>query len=166
MVTLKVAFWICLFLVFYTYLGYGVLLWILVRLKRFIKGKPQKPILPSKEDLPEVTLMICAYNEQDIVDIKMENTRQITYPKLHVVWVTDGSNDATNDYLAKYPDVQVIFSPERRGKTAALNHGLSEIKDELVVMTDANTMLNPTSILRLYAASWTRRWLAWLERKE
>ena len=149
MVTLKVAFWICLFLVFYTYLGYGILLWILVRLKRFIKGKPQKPILPSKEDLPEVTLMICAYNEQDIVDIKMENTRQITYPKLHVVWVTDGSNDATNDYLAKYPDVQVIFSPERRGKTAALNHGLSEIKDELVVMTDANAMLNPTSILEI-----------------
>lgn len=149
MVTLKVAFWICLFLVFYTYLGYGILLWILVRLKRFVKGKPPKSILPSKEDLPEVTLMICAYNEQDIVDIKMENTRQITYPKLHVVWVTDGSNDATNDYLAKYPDVQVIFSPERRGKTAALNHGLSEIKDELVVMTDANTMLNPTSILEI-----------------
>lgn len=146
MVTLKVAFWICLFLVFYTYLGYGILLWILVRLKRFIKGKPQKPILPSKEDLPEVTLMICAYNEQDIVDIKMENTRQITYPKLHVVWVTDGSNDATNEHLAKYPDVQVIYSPERRGKTAALNHGLGEVKDELIVMTDANTMLNPEAI--------------------
>ena len=146
MVTLKVIFWICLFLVFYTYLGYGILLWVLVRVKRLLKGKATKPQLPSEEERPEVTLMICAYNEQDIVDIKMENTRQITYPKLHVVWVTDGSNDSTNDFLAKYPDVQVIYSPERRGKTAALNHGLGEVKDELVVMTDANTMLNPASI--------------------
>ena len=149
MVTLKVIFWICLALVFYTYLGYGILLWVLIRLKRLFKGKPEKAQLPPENELPEVTLMICAYNEQDIVDIKMENTHQITYPKLHVVWVTDGSNDATNDYLAKYPDVQVIFSPERRGKTAALNHGLGEVTDELVVMTDANTMLNPESITEI-----------------
>ena len=149
MVTLKVIFWICLALVFYTYLGYGILLWVLIRLKRLFKGKPEKAQLPIENELPEVTLMICAYNEQDIVDIKMENTHQITYPKLHVVWVTDGSNDATNDHLAKYPDVQVIFSPERRGKTAALNHGLGEVTDELVVMTDANTMLNPESITEI-----------------
>ncbi len=149
MVTTKVIFWICLALVFYTYLGYGILLWGLIRLKRLFKGRPEKAQLPPEAELPEVTLMICAYNEQDIVDIKMENTHQITYPKLHVVWVTDGSNDATNDYLAKYPDIQVIFSPERRGKTAALNHGLGEITDELVVMTDANTMLNPESITEI-----------------
>lgn len=146
MTILKVLFWICLFIVFYTYIGYGILLWLLVRVKRIFKGKPHKTPLPSDEELPEVTLMICAYNEQDIVDIKMENTRQISYPKLHVVWVTDGSNDSTNDLLAKYHDVEVVYSPERRGKTAALNHGLSLVKDELIVMTDANTMLNPESI--------------------
>ena len=146
MITLKVLFWFCLILVFYTYIGYGILLWILVCIKQIVWGKPQKRQLPPDDGLPDVTLMICAYNEQDIVDAKMENTHQITYPKLHVVWVTDGSNDATNDYLAKYSDVQVIFSPERRGKTAALNHGLGLVKDEIVVMTDANTMLNPESI--------------------
>lgn len=146
MTTLKVIFWFCLFLVFYTYIGYGILLWLLVQIKRLFKGKPQKRELPADDQLPDVTLMICAYNEQDIVDFKMENTHQITYPKLHVVWVTDGSNDSTNDLLAKYHDVQVIYSPERRGKTAALNHGLSTVKDELIVMTDANTMLNPEAI--------------------
>lgn len=146
MLTLKVLFWICLILVFYTYIGYGILLWLLVSAKRLICGKPVKRELPADDELPEVTLMICAYNEQDIVDIKMENTRQITYPKLKVVWVTDGSNDQTNDYLSKYHDVEVIYSPERRGKTAALNHGLGLVKSELVVMTDANTMLNPESI--------------------
>lgn len=146
MIALKIAFWICLILVFYTYIGYGMLLWVLVNIKRLIYGKQRKRELPPDNELPEVTLMICAYNEQDIVDSKMENTRQIKYPKLKVVWVTDGSNDHTNDYLAKYHDVEVIYSPERRGKTAALNHGLSLVKSELVVMTDANTMLNPESI--------------------
>ena len=146
MIALKTAFWICLILVFYTYIGYGMLLWVLVSIKRLIYGRQKKRELPPDNELPEVTLMICAYNEQDIVDFKMENTRQIKYPKLKVVWVTDGSNDHTNDYLAKYHDVEVIYSPERRGKTAALNHGLSLVKSELVVMTDANTMLNPESI--------------------
>ena len=146
MIALKIAFWICLILVFYTYIGYGMLLWVLVSIKRLIYGKQKKRELPPDNELPEVTLMICAYNEQDIVDSKMKNTRQIKYPKLKVVWVTDGSNDHTNDYLAKYHDVEVIYSPERRGKTAALNHGLSLVKSELVVMTDANTMLNPESI--------------------
>lgn len=146
MIALKIVFWICLILVFYTYIGYGMLLWVLVNIKRLIYGKHKKRELPPDNELPEVTLMICAYNEQDIVDSKMENTRQIKYPKLKVVWVTDGSNDHTNDYLAKYHDVEVIYSPERRGKTAALNHGLSLVKSELVVMTDANTMLNPESI--------------------
>ena len=146
MLTLKVLFWICLILVFYTYLGYGMLLWLLVSVKRLVYGKPKKQELPTDDELPEVTLMICAYNEQDIVESKMENTHQIDYPKLKVVWVTDGSNDQTNDYLAKYHDVEVIYSPERRGKTAALNHGLALVQSELVVMTDANTMLNPESI--------------------
>ena len=146
MLTLKVLFWICLILVFYTYLGYGMLLWLLVSIKRLVYGKPKKQELPTGDELPEVTLMICAYNEQDIVESKMENTHQIDYPKLKVVWVTDGSNDLTNDYLAKYHDVEVIYSPERRGKTAALNHGLALVQSELVVMTDANTMLNPESI--------------------
>lgn len=146
MIALKIAFWICLILVFYTYIGYGMLLWVLVSIKRLIYGRQKKRELPPDNELPEVTLMICAYNEQDIVDFKMENTRQIKYPKLKVVWVTDGSNDHTNDYLAKFHDVEVIYSPERRGKTAALNHGLSLVKSELVVMTDANTMLNPESI--------------------
>ncbi len=149
MLILKIAFWTCIVLVFYTYIGYGILLWILVSIKRLIFGKPEKKELPPYNELPEVTLMICAYNEQDIVDLKMENTQQITYPKLKVVWVTDGSNDQTNDYLAKYHDVEVIYSPERRGKTAALNHGLALIKSELVVMTDANTMLNPESVLEI-----------------
>jgi cellulose synthase/poly-beta-1,6-N-acetylglucosamine synthase-like glycosyltransferase len=80
--------------------------------------------------------------------MKMENIRQLDYPsdKLHIMWVTDGSSDNTNEYLKAYPEVQVVYSPERRGKTAALNHGISQVKSEITVMTDANTLVNCEAI--------------------
>lgn len=148
MVALKIFFWMGVFLVFYTYIGYGMLLWVLVKMKRFVKGKAVKAALPADEDLPDVTFMVCAYNEQDVVDMKMENTLQFDYPhdKLHIMWVTDGSTDATNDHLSRYPGVEIVFSPERKGKTAALNHGISMVKTDLTIMTDANTMVNPEAV--------------------
>ena len=149
MVALKTAFWICAFLVFYTYLGYGMLLWLLVRLKRIVSGKAVRKALPADDaELPEVTFMVCAYNEQDVVDMKMKDIHQLDYPKdkLHITWVTDGSSDDTNERLKAYPDVEIIFSPERKGKTAALNHGLSMVKSDITIMTDANTMVNTGAI--------------------
>ena len=144
MLLLKVLFWICLFIVFYTYLGYGMLLWLIIRIKRLVKGKPTPTPMPTDEQLPTMTLMICAYNEQDVVAEKMENTRALDYPKdkFRVMWVTDGSNDRTNELLAAYPEVDIVYSPERRGKTAALKHGLREVKTQYVAFTDANTMIN------------------------
>ncbi len=148
MLILKILFWALLFLVFYTYIGYGILLFIIIRLKRLIKGKPKEPVLLPDEDLPTITLMICAYNEEEVVAEKMANTLALDYPKdkFRIMWVTDGSNDHTNELLAAYPEVDVIFSPERRGKTAALKHGLRELKTRYVAFTDANTMINSGAI--------------------
>ncbi|MGM9732513.1 MAG: glycosyltransferase family 2 protein [Prevotella sp.] len=140
-------FWVCLAIVFYTYLGYGIVLYLLVLAKRlFTKAKPQADI--PDECLPAVTLMVCAYNEEDIIKEKMNNTRQLDYPKdrLRLMWVTDGSTDSTNNLLAEYEDVKVVYSPERRGKTAALKHGIKEVDTEIVIMTDANTMINAGAI--------------------
>ena len=148
MTTLKILFWICLVICIYTYVGYGVLLYLLVLLKRMVKGKPKQIELPEDSQLPDVAFMVCAYNEQDVVEMKMQNIHKLDYPKdkLHVVWVTDGSSDNTNEYLKAYPEVEVIYSPERRGKTAALNHGLSMVTSDITVMTDANTMVNREAI--------------------
>lgn len=140
-------FWLCMAIVVYTYVGYGILLYLLVFVKRLAtKAKPLADITDDR--LPEVTLMVCAYNEEDIIAEKMDNTRRLDYPsdRLHLVWVTDGSNDNTNVLLSAYPEVKVIYSPERRGKAAALKHGIKEIDTEIVMMTDANTMLNPEAV--------------------
>ncbi|MBQ6379110.1 MAG: glycosyltransferase family 2 protein [Prevotella sp.] len=148
MLTLKILFWACLLIVFYTYIGYGILLYILIRLKRLFKGKPLKTALLSDGELPTMTLMICAYNEEDVVAEKMENTLALDYPKdkFRIMWVTDGSNDRTNELLGAYPEVDVVFSPERKGKTAALKHGLRELQTRYVAFTDANTMINPGAL--------------------
>lgn len=148
MTTLKILFWICLIICIYTYVGYGVLLYLLVLLKRMVKGKPKQMELPEDSQLPDVAFMVCAYNEEDVVEMKMQNIHELDYPKekLHVIWVTDGSSDNTNEYLEAYPEVEVIYSPERRGKTAALNHGLSMVTSDITVMTDANTMVNREAI--------------------
>ena len=144
MLTLKILFWATLLIVFYTYIGYGILLYIIIRLKRLLKEAPLQPAMPADEDLPTMTLMICAYNEEDVVEEKMANTLALDYPKdkFRIMWVTDGSNDRTNELLKAYPEVDIVFSPERKGKTAALKHGLRELKTRYAAFTDANTMIN------------------------
>ena len=140
-------FWLCLAIVVYTYVGYGLILYLLVFIKRLaIKAKPLADI--TDDCLPEVTLMVCAYNEEDIISEKMSNIHSLDYPadRLHLVWVTDGSTDNSNSILSAYPDVKIVFSPERRGKSAALKHGIKEVSTEIVMMTDANTMLNPGAV--------------------
>ncbi|MGL4327893.1 MAG: glycosyltransferase family 2 protein [Tannerellaceae bacterium] len=142
---MKVLFWLLLFLVFYTYIGYGILLWIMVKIKKVIV-QPNNLSLP--DPLPDVTLLIAAYNEQDIVSDKMINCDSLDYPKdkLHIVWVTDGTTDNTNALLAQYPNVTVLFEPARKGKTAALNRAVPYIKTSYSIFTDANTMLNKQAI--------------------
>ena len=148
MATVKVLFWLCLFIVLYTYVGYGLLLWVLLKLKRLFRGAPVEPPMLTDDEVPFMTLMICAFNEEDIIAEKMENIRQLSYPreKLCIMWVTDGSTDGSNALLSQYPEVTLVFSPERRGKAAAMQHGLRENRAPFVVFTDANTMLNPDAM--------------------
>lgn len=145
---MKIAFWIGAFIVIYTYLGYGIILYFLVKIKE--RFKPVQDV-PFTEDYPEITLLIAAFNEESVVAEKMINCRALNYPegKLKFFWITDGSNDKTNELLAEYPEVRVLHQPERQGKTAALNRALDYIETPLVAFTDANTMLNENAILEM-----------------
>lgn len=140
-----ILFWLLLFLVFYTYIGYGMLLWVLVKIKEIIKP-PHK--VEELNEYPHVTLLIAAYNEEDIVDSKMQNTLELDYPKdkFHIVWVTDGSNDNTVNKLNSYSEVKVLHDPQRNGKTAAINRAMPFIDTPIVIFTDANTMINKEAI--------------------
>lgn len=145
MTTLVVIFWIAAFVVFYTYLGYGMILYILVKIKERFRPRYRFEL---PDDLPEVTLLIAAYNEEAIVEQKMRNCRELNYPKnrLHIFWITDGTTDSTNELLAQYKDITILFEPKRGGKTAALNRSIGYITTPLIVYTDANTMLNADAV--------------------
>lgn len=145
---LVILFWISIFIVFYTYIGYGLVLFICIKLKaRFFP----KPKTKTFSELPEITLLIAAYNEEEVIEAKMENCRGLNYPKdkLRIMWVTDGSTDHTNQKLSAYSDVIICYQPERRGKTAALNHGMQAVTTPFTVFTDANTMLNSEALYEI-----------------
>ncbi len=148
MTALKITFWILLFIVFYAYIGYGILLFILIKIKR-MAGRSKAEFKTGYE--PEVTLFIAAYNEKDFVAEKLKNSLELDYPreKLHMVWVTDGSDDGTPDVLKQYPGVEVHHLPQRNGKIGAMNRGMQFVKTPVVVFCDANTMLGRESIRRI-----------------
>ena len=151
MITLKILFWLFLFIVFYAYLGYGLLLFIIIKLKRFFnRGKKKTPVSDYE---PEVTLFVAAYNEKDYVDAKVKNSLELEYPhdKVRQVWVTDGSNDGTPEILRKYADqgVEVYHEDARGGKIGAMNRGLQFVKTPIVIFSDGNTMLGKESIRRI-----------------
>lgn len=151
MAFVEILFWVAVAVVVYTYVGYGIILWMMVKVKEWFI-KPVTLPHPTDEELPEMTLFITAYNEEQVVDEKMANCLDLDYPreKLHIVWCTDGSNDHTVERLGCWPQATVLHTPERKGKSAAMNRGLQFVHTPLVAFTDANTMLNKAS-LRLIA---------------
>lgn len=136
-------------LVFYTYLGYGIVLFVLLQIKRLFTRKKQ--LILTNDELPHITLLVAAYNEEDYVAKKVENTRSLDYPseKLHQIWVTDGSNDRTPQLLSAYSDVTVLHKSERAGKIAAMNRAVKFVKTPIVVFSDANTLLGHESLRRI-----------------
>ncbi len=151
MITLKIIFWIFLFIIFYTYVGYGIILYLLVRIKRFLNKN--KSYSKEKDYEPEVTLFVAAYNEKDYVDEKVANSLSLEYPteKVKQVWITDGSNDGTPDLLRKYSKqgVEVYHEDARGGKIGAMNRGMAFVKTPIVIFSDGNTFLGKESIRRI-----------------
>jgi cellulose synthase/poly-beta-1,6-N-acetylglucosamine synthase-like glycosyltransferase len=149
MTALEIVFWVFFFLIFYAYLGYGILLYLLVKIKESVFGR--KAVPPDDSHEPLVTLFVAAYNERDFIEAKMNNSYALDYPKEKVryVWVTDGSDDGTPDILRTYDGVEVHHQPERAGKIAAMNRGMQFVTTPIVIFSDGNTMLGKESIRRI-----------------
>ena len=139
---IQMLFWVFFFIVFYTYLGYGMLIWLLNRVKRYFSKKLPATGVANFE--PPVALVIAAYNEEEYIEDKIKNTLALDYPqaKLGVYFVTDGSTDNTSLIIQKYPQFRLLHQPERNGKAAAINRAMTFVKEPYVVFCDANTALN------------------------
>lgn len=144
-------FFVSLLICVYTYLGYGFVIWLLVKIKEYRTGFQPFAPLEDKKDWPAVTLLIAAYNEADILVEKLKNCFELDYPEgqLQLLFITDGSNDQSADLLAAEKRILHLHEPIRRGKIAAVKRAMQYVHTDYVVFTDANTFLNPMSIKRL-----------------
>jgi cellulose synthase/poly-beta-1,6-N-acetylglucosamine synthase-like glycosyltransferase len=141
----KFLFFLSLGIVFYSYIGYGVIVLLLVKLKHLFYN----PRAMTPDDFePEVTLVVAAFDEADFIDEKIRNSLALDYPagKLHWIFITDGSGDRTPDIIKNYPQILLLHLPERRGKVAAMNRAIQFVETPYVIFSDANTLLNPLCV--------------------
>ncbi len=141
---MPVIFWILATVIFFTYAGYPILLYLLSFFKK-------KKTIKITDDLPSVCIVIAAYNEEVMMEKKLMNTFAQEYPVqlLQVIVITDGSTDATAAIASSFSNVLVLHEPQRKGKAAAINRAVAFAKNEIIVLTDANSFLQEGALKEL-----------------
>ncbi len=139
---------ISIFIIFYSYLGYVLI--VLVFNKLLLKNKES---LEGKKQvhLPSLTLLVAAYNEEDCIEEKVLNSLSLEYPKnlLKILFITDGSTDKTNKIIQEYPNIILLHEKTRNGKIAATKRAMKFVDSEIVVFSDANTTINSDALLKI-----------------
>lgn len=143
----EILLWGAIALIGYTYLGYGVLIGALARLR----PRPWR----NTYDLPRVTLVIAAYNEAAVIGARLANALALDYPpeRLEILVVADGCTDGTEAVVRglREPRVRLLARPVRAGKVNALNAAIPLAQGEIVVGSDANCFFAPDCLRRLVA---------------
>lgn len=131
-----IIFWLCVLFVLYVYAGYPLLLFVLARFRR------AAPVYPAST--PGVTLLISAYNEEQVIAEKLENSLALDYPRdqLQIIVAADGSDDGTTHIARSYAGrgVELVHDLARRGKTSAINHAMTTARHDVVLFSDANNL--------------------------
>lgn len=145
MILQETLFWVSLFIVFYAFLGYGLVLFFLVKLKLYFASSKASGI---SDFTPAVSLVIPCYNESDIIREKVLNSLTLDYgkDKLRLYFITDGSTDNFREVLDEFPEVTLLHEDRRGGKTAAENRAMKWVNTPIVIFSDANTLLNKDAV--------------------
>lgn len=153
---MKFIFWFSLFMILYAYFGYAIALWLIDVYQRLFKGKrfsalsesPQ--ILQSEESLPRVSFIITAYNEEQRITQKIENSIAQDYPagRLEIIIASDCSSDRTDEIVLNNADkgIKLVRAPERKGKENAQMHAVQAATGDILVFSDVATILKPDAI--------------------
>ena len=138
----EIFFLLSLLLIIYAYAGYPLILLVVVRFRDFS--------LKREDICPTVSVIIAVYNGEKVIRGKLENTLSMNYPKekLQVIVASDCSTDKTQEIIMKYRHrgVNLLVLPERQGKTTAENRAIKEALGEILVFTDASTLLEKDAI--------------------
>ena len=142
---LHAIFWGSGLILMYTYVGYPLVLRLLVRKRRYAPPQAQ-----DSSRLPSISFLVCACNEEPVIERKLRNCLELDYPtdKLSFIFVADGSTDRTDEILRRYEStrIRVLIRPERMGKINALKAGFRLCDYDLIVFSDANTFYRPEAL--------------------
>jgi cellulose synthase/poly-beta-1,6-N-acetylglucosamine synthase-like glycosyltransferase len=156
---LTLTFWVSCGVIFYTFLIYPIILLCLAGAQQlfsdlgFVIRRRTRRSEISDDDLPFVSLVFAAYNEEQVIAGKMDNCALIEYPadRLEIIMGCDGCSDRTAELArSRQPkNVRIIEYTQRRGKPTTLNSLVAEAAGGIVVFSDANTALEPGAIRTL-----------------
>lgn len=145
-IILDIIFAICLAVLLYTFIGYPVFVFLV---SRFFPGKP----IRRSHFEPFVTVLITAYNEEQDIRAKLENTLKIDYPTdlLEILVASDGSTDRTDEIIGEFKDRGVrLFRQEGRvGKTITQNNAVEQAAGEIILFSDATTMYSRDVLVKM-----------------
>ena len=146
MIIIQILFCLFVFLILYSYLFYPVLLMILSKFWK--KTKPN-----FTDVLPAVSMIISAYNEEKVIQAKIDNCLALDYPsdRLEIIFASDGSDDRTNGIVRKFCGRGIVLYDykQRRGKVNVLNETIGRAQNDIIIFSDANTMFEPAAIKNL-----------------
>lgn len=139
---MELLFWISLAAILYPYAGYPALL----RLLHPLVGRP----VAKAPCMPDVTLVVSAYNEGANIRQKLANTLALDYPpeKLEIIAASDASTDETDRIIGEFAGrgITHLRLPERGGKVACQNAAIARARGEILVFSDARIMLSRNSL--------------------
>jgi cellulose synthase/poly-beta-1,6-N-acetylglucosamine synthase-like glycosyltransferase len=140
---LGTAFWVSSGLLVYTQVGYPLLLAGVSRLRRPRRSEPLR-------DTPDVSLVVAAYNEAEVIEDKVRNARELDYPgeRLEVIVSSDGSTDDTVE-RAERAGADVVLDNPRGGKIRAQDAAVRRARGSIVAFSDANARWEPDALRRL-----------------
>jgi len=148
-----IVFWVSAILIVYAHVGYPVALAVLVWIRgRVLDGEAGKLDSVPDEELPSVSLLIPAYDEEEVIAAKIANALALDYPreKLQIVVASDGSSDATAT-RAREAGADLVLDLAPGGKVAALNSAAELASGEMLAFSDANSVWEPGALRRLLA---------------
>jgi cellulose synthase/poly-beta-1,6-N-acetylglucosamine synthase-like glycosyltransferase len=142
---LEIVFWVAVGLIVYAHLGYPLLLRALVALFGERGGAPN-----SGGELPRVSLIIPAHDEELVIERKLADARALDHPSelLEVIVASDGSSDRTVE-LARSAGADLVLDLPRGGKVAALNAAVRKASGEILAFSDANSYWRPDALRHL-----------------
>lgn len=145
---MKIIFWVSAFAIFYPMIGYPL---TLLLLDKIIKRKNTKDYTYK----PKVSVIISAYNEEKVIEKKLNNIIKTDYPDFEVIIANDASNDKTvelsENFIKSHPDFDIRVNTVRNhlGKTNAQDEAVEVAKGEILVFSDANSIFKEDAISEL-----------------